>query len=121
VRFDRDIAITAASGSVSIHISGRISEDVYVYTPQNDKERLKEGVYEKEPILPQGTKTINQNIILYESQTFRYTLTTAEVVIMSVRSIDGNDTQLIVHEYGKNRKYTISGKNKVGQVISFKN
>ncbi|MDR1074511.1 MAG: hypothetical protein LBL45_12725 [Treponema sp.] len=120
--FNRDIAVTAASGSVYLQISGRISEDIYAYDPDNDKKRLKDGVYEiKEPLIAQGTKTINQNIILYESQTFRYSLTTAEVVIMTIRSVDGEDAQLLVYEYGKSKKYTIRGGNQVGRVVSFKN
>ncbi|MDR0557566.1 MAG: hypothetical protein LBG43_06845 [Treponema sp.] len=119
--FNRDIAVTALSGNVYIRISGRISEDVYAYDPNGYKERLKEGVYETMPIVAQGTETINETIILHEAQTFAYTLTVAEVVIMTIRSIDGNDAQLIVYEYGKNKKYTINGKNKLGQVISLKN
>ncbi|MDR1218642.1 MAG: hypothetical protein LBK73_03420 [Treponema sp.] len=119
--FNRDIAVTAASGSVYIQISGRISEDIYA-NQHDDIKKLKEGVYEiKEPLIAQGTKTINQNILLYESQTFRYSLTTAEVVIMTIRSVDGEDAQLLVYEYGKSKKYTIRGGNQVGRVVSFKN
>jgi hypothetical protein len=66
-------------------------------------------------------ETINDNIVLHEAQSFTYTLTIAEVVIMTIRSIDGDDAQVIVREYGKNKKYTIDGTNKAGKVISLKN
>jgi CRISPR/Cas system-associated protein Csx1 len=117
--FNRNIAITALSGNAYIHISGRISEDIYLN--HSGEERAWDKNIIETPIVVQGTETIDQHILLYESQEFKYTLTIAEVVIMNIRSIDGNDVRLLVQEYGKNKEYTISGKNKQGKMISFKN
>jgi hypothetical protein len=45
--------------------------------------------------------------MLRETQRFQYTLTTAEVVIMNIRSVDSNDVKIIVSEYGRNKEYII--------------
>ncbi|MDR2193278.1 MAG: hypothetical protein LBP19_02255 [Treponema sp.] len=117
--FNRDIAIRIASGNAYIYISGHISENIYVNVSKNNKENMHTVI--ETPIVEQGTETINQYIILNEGQTFRYTLTISEVVVMNIRSVDGNDVQMVVSEYGKDKKYVIKGKNSVGRMISFKN
>jgi hypothetical protein len=113
------ISIKVTSGNVFMGFSGHISE--------NDPER-QNFPNEKTPIVSQGritinqgNETINQDIILYETQKFEYTLTDTETLVVNVRSADDNDAQLIVIEYGKEKEYKIDGKNKVGQIISFRN
>jgi hypothetical protein len=120
--FNRTIEITAVSGNAYIDISGHISEDIYISHQNRYDERgnIINNTMEN-PIVLQGKQTINKKIILYETQKFTYTLTTAEVVIMNIRSIDTNDVKIIVFEYGKNKEYTIDGKSQFGQIISFRN
>jgi hypothetical protein len=122
--FNRDIKIMVVSGNAYIDISGHISEDIYTYNQINydEKGSINIGNNTMEMrIVEQGKKTINEKIILNETQIFQYTLTTAEVVIINIRSVDSNDVKIIVSEYGKNKEYIIDGKNQFGKMISFRN
>ena len=122
--FNRNISIKVVSGNISINISGHISEDIYfnnLVHDDHDKLRIIKDNTKDLPVVSQGKKTINQNIILYERQEYKYTLATAEVVIMTIKTLDDNDTTIVVIEYGKEREYKIIGQNKLGQIISFRN
>jgi ribosomal protein L25 (general stress protein Ctc) len=119
---NRDIIIKVIYGNVSLNISGHISEDIYYFYPDSYDGKGNKITHAGEtPAVVQGKETINQNIILYENQEFKYTLIITEAVIVNVKSIDGNDAKLLVSEYGKNKEYIINGKNNLGQFISFKN
>jgi outer membrane lipopolysaccharide assembly protein LptE/RlpB len=105
------------SGRARLDISGNISEDIYAYY-------LTEGGAEipvANPVVAQGKRTINKQIILNAAEKFKYTLTTAEAVIVDINSVDGNDVTITVFEYGKTKEYEISGDNRFGRRISFKN
>jgi hypothetical protein len=113
------ISIKVTSGNVFMGISGYISEN------DPDKQNFP---HEKTPVVSQGKVTVNQgnvtidqDIILYETQKFEYTLANTEILMVNVRSVDDNDAQLMVTEYGKEKKYKIDGNNKIGQIISFEN
>ena len=117
--FPRVIAIKAISGNVSMHLSGHISNNIYAYSNTDlEKQNLHN---EKAPAISQGRVSIDQEVILYETQTFGYTLGIDEALMINVRSVDDNDAQLIIVEFGQEKEYTIDGKNKIGQIISFKN
>ena len=116
---NRTISIKVTSGNVAMRLSGHISENIYT-SVENDLEK-QNFPNEKTPMVSQGKVTINQDFILYQTQIFEYTLTGAEVLAVNVRSIDDNDAQLTVTEYGKEKKYKIDGNNKIGQIISFAN
>jgi hypothetical protein len=121
--FNRIIEITVTSGNAYFDISGHISEDVYAYNYIEYKERgtvISAPKMEKQ-VVSQGKKTISEKVILYKTQKFKYTLTTAEVVIMNVKSLDGNDATVTVFEYGQTREYKIDGNNQFGRTILFKN
>ena len=113
---NRDISIKVLSGNVYLNISGHISENVYL-----NIDHYSNNTFFDSPIVFQGKETINQNIILYETQEFKYTLTIAEVVIVNVKSIDDNDAIIVIFEYGKKKEYKIDGQNRLGQIITFKN
>jgi hypothetical protein len=122
--FNRDIEIMIVSGNAYIDISGHISEDIYIYNQINYDEKGDINIGNNTMgmrIVEQGKETINKKIILHETQKFQYILTTAEVVIINIRSIDSNDVKIIVSEYGQNKEYIIDGKNQFGQMISFRN
>jgi hypothetical protein len=119
---NRAIIIRVISGNVNLNISGHISENIYTNNKiMNDDKGFKIIETTEAPVALQGKKTINENIILYENNEFKYTLTQAEVVIVNVRSIDNNDAKILVIEYDKNKEYIIYGNNNLGQMISFKN
>jgi PBP1b-binding outer membrane lipoprotein LpoB len=122
--FNRAIEITVRSGRAYIDISGHISEDIYaggsVYTYNNNKRDITNTAPEA-PLVLQGARTINRQVILNATEQFQYTLTTAEVVIMNIKSVDDHDVIITVFEYGKNKEHTIDGGNKLGQTIVFKN
>jgi hypothetical protein len=120
--FNRNIEITVVSGNAYIDISGHISEDIYIYHHSYDERGniIINNTMEK-PVVSQGKETINEKIILHETQKFTYTLTTAEVVMLNIRSVDNNNVKIVVFENGKNKEYTIDGKSQLGQMISFRN
>jgi hypothetical protein len=120
--FNRNIIIKAISGNVNLNISGHISENIYFAKPDIYDGSGNKIIYPIDtPIVEQGKQTINESIILYENNEFKYTLTIAEVIIVNVKSIDDNDAKILVFEYGINKEYTINGNNNLGQMISFKN
>jgi hypothetical protein len=119
VGFNKIISIKVISGNVSMHISGHVSETIYAYSNTDlEKQNFHN---EKTPIISQGRITINQEIIVYETQIFEYTLAIDEALMVNVRSVDDNDAQIIVIEQGNEKEYAIDGRNKIGQIISFKN
>jgi len=122
--WNRTISVKVVSGNIFINISGHISENIYSGPPRNDindKYRTTPKDIDNSPVVYQGKETINKTIILNENQEYKYTLTLAEAVIMTIKSIDDNDAIIIISEYGKEKEYKIIGQNKLGQIISFKN
>jgi hypothetical protein len=115
--FNRTIEITATFGKAYIDISGHISEDIYAYRSRED---MTESPAET-PIVAQGKRTISKQIVLNATEQFKYTLTTAEVVIINIKSIDGDDVIITVSEPGENKEYKIDGKNRLGQTITLRN
>jgi len=102
-----------------MHLSGHIGNNIYAYSNTDlEKQNLHN---EKAPAVSQGRISIDQEVILYETQTFEYTLGIDEALMVTVRSVDDNDAQLIIVEFGQEKEYAIDGKNKIGQIISFKN
>jgi hypothetical protein len=121
--FNRNIEVKAVSGNAYIDISGHISEDIYAYTSikYNARGAVVNQTAIDTPVVSQGKTTISEQIILYETQKFKYTLTTAEVVIMNIKSLDGNDVSITIIEGKQTREYKINGSNHFGQTILFKN
>jgi len=113
------ISIKVTSGNVFMGISGHISENNL--DKQNFPNEKTPIVSQGKVTINQGNVTINQDIILYETQKFEYTLTNTEILMVNVRSVDDNDAQLMVTEYGKEKRYKIDGNDKIGQIISFEN
>jgi midasin (ATPase involved in ribosome maturation) len=122
--FNRNISISVVSGSIYISIVGHISENIYFVPPINDVDinnRITPKDNKNSPVVYQGKETIKETIILNETQEYKYTLTMAEAVIMTIRSLDNNDAIIIISEYGKEKEYKIIGQNRSEQIISFKN
>ena len=120
--FNRNILVRVISGSININISGHISENIYLENPINlETKTISSDNITRTLIASQGRETINQHIILYETQEFKCTLTTSEVLIMNIRSLNDEDSKIIVLEYGKGREYIIIGQNRLGQIITFRN
>ena len=124
VNLNRDIFIKVLSGSVHASISGHIGENVYFDIPFRNEfegQKIIPDNTRQTPMVLQGTNTVNQSMILHENQEFHYTLTTAEIVILNIRSIDDNDAKILVFEYGREKEYKIPGQNKTGQIFLFRN
>jgi hypothetical protein len=115
--FNRNMEVMVTSGRAYFDISGHISDDIFI---DIKKDMILDNTL-LNPVVLQGQRTINKKIILGKTEKFKYTLTTAEVVIMNIRSVDGNDVAITVFEYGKHREYKIDGKNKLGQTLAFRN
>ncbi|WP_010263245.1 hypothetical protein [Treponema primitia] len=117
--YPRDVTIQILSGSASVRIFGSIRENVYFNFPTGDEDvdkRLRET-----PVIQEGRVTTDDTIILTEGQEYKYSLQTAETAMVTIYSINDSDIAFIVTEYGRDRRYTAKGTNRLGTTVSFRN
>ena len=107
------------SGSVILKINGQINENLYVYDP--DKMLRDRVNYYDNPLIGEGTITKNETKYLTTGGEYKFSVLPAEVVTINFKSFDGNDAEISVFEYGKERKYAIEGTNMLGLLIAFQN
>jgi hypothetical protein len=106
------------SGSAILKIDGRINENLYLNI--SDK-RLREPVdYYDNPLIGEGTITKNETKHLSTGDEYTFSVLPTEVVTINFISVDG-DAEISVFEYGKEKKYTVKGTNKLGLFIAFQN
>jgi len=107
------------SGSAVLKIDGRINENLYLNI--SDK-RLRDPVdYYDNPLIGEGTITKNEIKKLSTGDEYTFSVLPTEVVTINFISSDDNDVEISVFEYGKEKKYTINGTNKLGLFIAFQN
>jgi len=106
-------------GSVVLKINGRINENLYLDI--SDK-RLKDTIdYYDNPLIREGTITKNEIKYLSTGGEYKFSVLPNEVVTINIISTDGNDVEINVFEYGKEKKYALKGTNKLGLFIAFQN
>jgi hypothetical protein len=107
------------SGSVVLKINGRINENLYLDIP--DK-RLKDPIdYYDNSLINEGTITKNEIKHLSIGDEYIFSVLPTEVVTINFISSDGNDVEISVFEYGKEKNYTLKGTNMLGLFIAFQN
>jgi len=107
------------SGNVVLKIDGRINENLYLDIP--DK-RLRDPVdYYDNPLIGEGTITKNEIKHLSTGDEYTFSVLPTEVVTINFISSDDIDVEISVFEYGKEKKYTVKGTNKLGLFIAFQN
>jgi len=107
------------SGNVILKINGQINENLYAYNP--DIMLRDRASYYDNPLISEGTITKNEIKNLSTGGEYKFSVLPTEVVTINFKSFDGNDAEISVFEYGKERKYTIEGTNMLGLFIAFQN
>jgi hypothetical protein len=84
--------VKVVNGKAALKISGKINDDVVT---KNETKNLSAGEEYKFSIMPD------------------------EVVTINITSRDGKDVEVILHQSGRERKYTVKGLDKSGLFASF--
>jgi hypothetical protein len=107
-------------GSAMVKIDGKINENLYPPDTLFD-ERRKDASYYDKPVITEGTITKNETLYLAVGDEYNFPVLPSEVVTMNIISADGNDVEVIARQYGKEKKYTLKGTDKLGLFIAFQN
>jgi len=122
-RFSLKKTIKINSGSVILKIKGQINENLYMYSPIYVPDRtLKDpvNVYDN-PLINEGSISKNEIKNLSAGEEYTFSVLPTEVVAINFTSLDGNDVEISVFEYGKEKKYTLEGTNRLGLFLAFQN
>jgi hypothetical protein len=115
----RSVEIRISHGSAVVKIDGTLSENLYydsIFGVQ-----VRDEKYYDNPAITAGTITKNETTYLTAGNGYRFSILPAEVVTINIQSTDGNDVGVIVHEYGKEKPYTVKGTNILGLFLAFQN
>jgi len=110
--------IVIQSGNAMLRINGQVNEHLYndnLFSP------VKEPEYYDDPLIQKGTITKDETRYLSAGETYTFSVLPTEVVTVNITSSDGNDVIVIVHQYGKEKEYTLKGENRMGLFLSFHN
>ena len=112
--------IVIQSGNARLRINGQVNEDLYNGSLFGNP--VKEPEYYDAPSIQKGTITKKDEIrYLSTGETYTFPVLPTEVVTINITSSDGNDVTVIVHQYGKEKEYTLKGENRMGLFLSFHN
>jgi len=107
-------------GSAILRINGRVNENLYSGNSFFDDTESYANYYDN-PVINEGTITKNETKYLHAGEEFKFSVLPTEVVSINIRSLDETDVEISVFEYGKEKKYTIDGSNRMGLFIAFQN
>ena len=114
-------SIIINSGNAILNINGKINENLYLEY-MYDKPAGDDTFYYGEPIITEGTITKNETQYLSTGEKYTFSVLPTEVVIINITSLDDDDVEISVFEYGKEQKnYHIQGTDKVGIFLAFQN
>jgi hypothetical protein len=106
-------------GNAILKINGQINENLYTARPN---ERLNDPIkYYDNPIITEGTITKNETKYLSTGEVYAFSVLPTEVVTINITSLDNNDVEITVFEYGQEKIYTLNGSNRLGLNIAFQN
>ena len=111
--------ITIEYGSAILDINGRLNENIYWANPFSATP-MTTSLYDS-PLINEGTITKNEIKYLSSGEEYSFSVLPTEVVSVNIRSLDENDVEISVFEYGQRRKYTIKGTDRMGLFLSFQN
>jgi hypothetical protein len=117
--FAAEAGIKISSGNAMVKINGKINENLY-FTNIFDNQ-IKDEKYYENPIIREGTITKNETKYLVTGDKYMFSVLPTEVVTINITSSDGNDVEITAYQYGKEKKYTLTGTNKLGVLIAFQN
>ena len=106
-------------GSAILLINGRINENLYAGSSLDRSG--KDINYYDNPVINEGTITKDEIKYLSAGEEYTFSVLPTEVVTINIRSLDGDDVEISVFEYSREKKYTIKGTNMMGLLIAFQN
>jgi len=104
------------SGNAVLRINGRVNENLYSDTGLENY-----ASHYDNPLINEGTITKDEIKNLHAGEEYTFSVLPTEVVSMNIRSLDEVDVEISVFEYGKEKKYTINGTDRMGLFIAFQN
>jgi hypothetical protein len=114
------VTLSIVSGNAVLQIYGRVYEDLY-YGGSIFDDAAKDRPPRANPVVPEGAVTVHEERYLSTNETYTRSLPPAEVLTVTVRSLDNNDVVVTAREGGSQREYTVDGANRLGLTISFQN
>jgi hypothetical protein len=117
--FAVDVRVKIINGSAILKIYGQVNENLYntsIFDTQ-----IKDEKYYENPAIREGTITKNETKYLSTGEEYKFSVLPTEVVTINITSLNENDVEIIAYQYGKEKKYTLKGTNKLGLSISFQN
>jgi hypothetical protein len=119
----KSFAVTAKikiiNGRAILKIYGQVNENLY-NTSLSDTP-IKDEKYYENPSIKEGTITKNETKYLSTGEEYELSVLPTEVVTINITSLNENDVEIITYQYGREKKYTLKGTNKLGLFISFQN
>jgi hypothetical protein len=106
-------------GNAILVINGRISENLYAGSSFDGTSR--DINYYDNPAINEGTITKNETKYLSAGEEYAFSVLPTEVVTINIRSLDGDDVEISVFEFSRERKYTVKGTDMMGLLITFQN
>jgi hypothetical protein len=106
-------------GSAILIINGRINENLYAGSSLDRSG--KDINYYDNPVINEGTITKDEIKYLSAGEEYTFSVLPTEVVTINIRSLDGDDVEISVFEYSREKKYTVKGTNMMGLLIAFQN
>ena len=117
--FSRSASIKIYSGKASVKIYGQVNENLYSASIFDTP--IKDEKYYDNPVIKEKTITKNETQIMTTGNEYKFSILPTEVVTLNITSLDGNDVEIIVYQYGKENRYTVKGTNMLGFPIAFQN
>jgi hypothetical protein len=111
--------IKIINGNAIIKIDGKVNENLYSTSIFDTQ--IKDDKYYDNPTIREGSITKNEIKYLGSGEEYMVSVLPTEVVTLNIVSSDGNDVDIIIYQYGREKKYTVSGNNRLGFSIAFQN
>jgi len=112
-------SIKITYGSAIIKINGRINENLYAGSSFDGT--AGDINYYDNPVINKGTITKDETKYLSAGEEYAFSVLPTEVVTINIRSLDGDDVEIVVFEFSRERKYTVKGTDMMGLLIAFQN
>jgi hypothetical protein len=123
--FIGNASIKIALGRATVKINGEVVENLYSSYPYRDptanRKNYDEEKYYDTPVIPEKTITKNETRYMSTGEEYTLSILPSEVVTVNITSLDANDVEVVVYQYGKEKKHTVNGANKLGLFLSFQN
>jgi hypothetical protein len=122
----RNVSVKIALGRAVVKVNGEVTENLY-HHPYGGNGRVQNGEkYDNErpyaaPAIPEKTVTKNEALYMSTGEEYKLSILPTEVVTVNITSLDANDVEVVVYQYGREEKHTVKGANTLGLFLAFQN